>query len=279
MKTTQHAIALFTAMMISLASAAAWGQGTSFGAQTGGQDPSTIVNGEEADIADYPWQVALTIHFPNGAQKVCGGSAVAANWVLTAAHCFFDGAGGETRAGGARVGSSEFMRGGVRAGFDEAIIHPHYDAQTFANDVALLKVDLDLSDRVIDLKSAADRIPRGEMLEVSGWGVLSENSASISPLLMMARVPIVSTQECNAPEAYNGRIHQGMMCAGFSSGGTDACAGDSGGPLVWRDGARPVLVGVVSWGDGCARPLRYGVYTQVQRYVRWIRNTIEQNGG
>ncbi|MBX2855352.1 MAG: serine protease, partial [Rhodobacteraceae bacterium] len=196
---------------------------------------------------------------------------------LTAAHCFFDAAAGSTRAGGARIGSANFTSGGVRTAFDDAILHPHYDPSTFANDVALLKVDVDLSGRVIDLKSAADQIPRGEMLEVSGWGVLSESSSNISPILMMARVPVVPTHECNAAEAYNGRIHAGMMCAGFSSGGTDACAGDSGGPLVWRDGGRPVLVGVVSWGDGCARPLRYGVYTQVQRYAGWVQKTIRRN--
>lgn len=252
----KRASSALKALMALLAASAigttSWAQPTSFGAATAERDPATIINGKEADIADYPWQVALTIDFPNGVQKVCGGSAVAANWVLTAAHCFFLESGASTSAGSARIGSSEFARGGVRVRFDEAIPHQRYDPSTFANDIALLKVDVDLSDRVIELMSPADQIPRGQILEVSGWGVLSEESQSISPVLMMAWVPIVSTQDCNAADAYNGEIHAGMMCAGYSSGGTDACVGDSGGPLVWRDGARPVLVGVVSWAKGCA---------------------------
>jgi hypothetical protein len=78
--------------------------------------------------------------------------------------------------------------------------------------------------------------------------------------------------------AYNGAIKRGMMCAGYREGGVDSCKGDSGGPLVWRAGDGPVLVGVVSWGDGCACELRYGVYTQVASYTDWIGKVVARGG-
>jgi len=74
---------------------------------------------------------------------------------------------------------------------------------------------------------------------------------------------------CNAPNAYNGHIKAGMMCAGYKEGGVDSCNGDSGGSLVWRTSDGPVLVGVVSFGEGCARKLKYGVYTPVSAYRNW----------
>ena len=79
---------------------------------------------------------------------------------------------------------------------------------------------------------------------------------------------------CNAKEAYDDKVKPGMMCAGRTEGGVDACQGDSGGPLVWRAPDGPLLVGVVSWGEGCARKLKYGVYTRVSAYNDWIAKEL-----
>jgi hypothetical protein len=91
---------------------------------------------------------------------------------------------------------------------------------------------------------------------------------------MKATIPFIETATCNAPDAYNGNVLPGMMCAGFDEGGIDACQGDSGGPLVLRGPDGAVLVGVVSWGEGCARKLKYGVYTRVTPYHDWISAVI-----
>ena len=94
---------------------------------------------------------------------------------------------------------------------------------------------------------------------VSGWGTLASGSGALPRQLQVVSVPIVSREECNkAYEAYGG-ITVNMICAGVPSGGKDACQGDSGGPLV-VDGK---LVGIVSWGTGCAEPLYPGVYSNV----------------
>lgn len=87
------------------------------------------------------------------------------------------------------------------------------DRSTFAKDVVLLKVAVDLSDRVIELKSAADLFPAGQMLKAGGSSMLNESSSNIWVVLMKARVPAVSTHECSAPKACNGGIHAGMICA------------------------------------------------------------------
>jgi secreted trypsin-like serine protease len=68
-----------------------------------------------------------------------------------------------------------------------------------------------------------------------------------------------------------------MMCAGYREGRIDSCQGDSGGPLVWRSPDGPALVGIVSFGDGCARELKYGVYTRVSAFRDWIDRVIAAN--
>jgi len=117
---------------------------------------------------------------------------------------------------------------------------------------------------------------------VSGFGRTSESATRGSVRLLMAEIDVVANDVCNGPGVYDGAITSGMMCAGQlqpNEAGkiVDACQGDSGGPLVKgvRDG-NPVLVGVVSWGRGCARPNSPGVYTRVSSYYSWIIDTIDK---
>jgi trypsin len=232
-----------------------------------------IVNGEHADIKDHPWQVALNITRPDGIY-LCGGSLIEFKWVLTAAHCFTLTSKG--RDAKVKAGATNYRTEGVWTDVEKIIIHEFYNTVTYDNDLALLKLKSQPNGNMILIADSTLSIPIGEPLEVAGWGVTAESGAFASGLLKAA-VPYVDNATCNAPESYDGKIHAGMMCAGRREGAIDSCEGDSGGPLVWRTSPMPVLVGVVSFGEGCARKLKYGVYTRVGTYREWIKRTIAAN--
>jgi Trypsin len=104
----------------------------------------------------------------------------------------------------------------------------------------------------------------GVLEDVSGWGSTSEGGNGVDTL-RAASVPIVSDSTCGSP-GINGTDFDPatMVCAGFLSGGVDTCAGDSGGPLqAPLEGGGYRMVGITSWGVGCARPNKPGVYTRI----------------
>ena len=90
-------------------------------------------------------------------------------------------------------------------------------------------------------------------------------------------VPYIDNAKCNDQDSYGGKIRSRMMCAGYQKGGKDSCQGDSGGPLVWHSPNGAILVGVVSFGEGCAKENKPGVYTRVSVYREWISRTIAAN--
>lgn len=234
------------------------------------KDPRRIVGGEKTDIKEHPWQVALDI---KGGQ--CGGSIIDQNWVVTAAHCF--GVTKKREDVRVKTGINNRRIGGAWSNVGRVVIHEKYNAKTHENDVALVKLKSPPAGEVIALAKPDLQLKPCEVLEITGWGRTEEGGAG-SEDLQKALVPFVDTNTCNQPNAYNGKILPGMICAGLREGGVDTCQGDSGGPLVLkRANEPPVLVGVVSWGEGCARKLKYGVYTRVTPYRDWIEKIISSD--
>nr|AAD21834.1 trypsin-like serine protease [Ctenocephalides felis] len=218
-----------------------------------------IVGGEAVSIEDYGWQVSLQrfgSHF-------CGGSIISSRWILSAAHCFY---GTLFPIGfSARAGSSTVNSGGTVHTILYWYIHPNYDSQSTDFDVSVVRLlsSLNLnggSIRPARLVDSGTDLPAGEMVTVTGWGRLSENTSVPSPsTLQGVTVPVVSNSECQQ-QLQNQTITDNMFCAGELEGGKDSCQGDSGGPMVDSEDTQ---VGIVSWGIGCARPNLPGVYTRI----------------
>jgi len=149
----------------------------------------------------------------------------------------------------------------------EYIQHPDYDEKTNLNDIALLKLKtpLKMNEMVqpacLPPPSMKEQIyADGAKTILSGWGeldpkgIFENGKEGRSPdILKAASFPIVDYEVCNSPGHYHGMLGKGMFCAGFLAGGVDACQGDSGGPLVEEIEGRITVVGVVSWGAGCAQ--------------------------
>jgi len=109
----------------------------------------------------------------------------------------------------------------------------------------------------------------GQTGTVSGWGSTA-SGADQAEVLMSVDVPMMSNAACRQTGYGNNEITDAMLCAGQPNGGVDSCQGDSGGPLTYTTGGKTYLVGVVSWGIGCAAPNFPGVYARVTHVREWI---------
>ena len=218
-----------------------------------------IVGGQEALPDAWPWTAAIGIRFQDSIFQYCGGSLIASDWVLTAAHC-------EVRVGDVVILGRHDL--GSNAG-EEILVkytltHSAYNADTNDNDIALVKLVGASDQETIALGDVV--VQSGSLSTVVGWGALAEGGQTVSTLQQVV-VPIISNDVCNA--SYGGSITNNMICAGLVSGGIDSCQGDSGGPLMVQAGQDWLQAGIVSFGVGCARPNFYGVYTRVSRYGGW----------
>ncbi|QPF82268.1 serine protease [Bradyrhizobium genosp. L] len=232
-----------------------------------------IAGGVPANIGDFPWQVILIAGgTPDYIRSpFCGGSLVGYQWVVTAAHCM---AGIADPKLVDIVSGSTFPRyqgEGDRVGVTQITVHPAFNADTYENDIAVLKLTRAVKlGESIKLPLPTLDIPPNSNATVSGWGAVVAYGA-MTDRLLKADVPVVDNDTCNR-DAYNGDVKIGMLCAGYREGGVDACQGDSGGPLMAKVSGVPTLIGVVSWGRGCALRLKYGVYTRVTSYAGWLKS-------
>ncbi|XP_030601164.1 ST14 transmembrane serine protease matriptase a [Archocentrus centrarchus] len=236
---------------------------------------SRIVGGQDAEVGEFPWQISLHVKKHS---HVCGASLISPNWLVTAAHCVQDEGSLKLSQAGAweiylglhrqnQLGSPAEKRN-----LKQIIPHPNYNSFTFDNDIALMQLDSPVSYtdyiRPICLPSPQHDFPVGEGVTITGWGATREGG-SAATVLQKASVRIINQTVCN--NLMGGQLTSRMFCAGVLSGGVDACQGDSGGPLSSPSGSRAFLAGVVSWGDGCARRNKPGIYTRVTKFRAWIK--------
>jgi trypsin len=224
------------------------------GASAATPQPTPVVGGETAHLADYPWVVYLA---DSHGFQFCGGAIAGPDKIVTAAHCVQNQAPRSLQviAGRENKQSSD----GVVATATNIWMHPQYRPGDQSSDIAVVTLDRKLPEPAVPLATARDSglYRPGTTATVLGWGALVEGGTA-SPTLRRANLPVAPDQDCTT--AYGPRYNpQVMLCAGLRQGTVDSCQGDSGGPLV----AGGKLIGLVSWGNGCARPGNPGVYARV----------------
>ncbi|XP_067285538.1 serine protease 33 [Pseudorasbora parva] len=253
-------------------------------AQECGRTPmiNRIVGGSSAIDGAWPWQVDIQ---SNSLGHVCGGSIISESWVLSAAHCFPNPndissyiiyAGRQQLNGWNSDETSHRIR--------RVVVPLGYTDPQLGQDIALVELATPVvwSDRIqpVCLPYAGVEFSSDMKCVITGWGDIRDGVAlqGVGPL-QEVQVPIIDSKACQdmflTNPTQNIDIRFDMMCAGFQEGGKDSCQGDSGGPLVCQisDGSW-VQAGIVSFGLGCAKANRPGVYAKVSSFSNFIQNHV-----
>ncbi|XP_016914980.1 trypsin-like isoform X1 [Apis cerana] len=236
-----------------------------------------IVNGSKASLRQFPYQVSLRethsyVHF-------CGGSLIHEKYILTAAHCMFDESI-QIQPWMITVVAGELQlwqptSTGQRRGVEKINVHPNFNSVTLENDITILtlKISFKLTPEV-NIAPLTDHTPIPTTIcQVAGWGYPNENYPVTSEDLMFVDLPLMSRDLCKELLKNITDFPPGMICAGYMEGQKDACQGDSGGGMICNG----ELTGIVSGGNGCARPRTPGVYTDIYFYINWIAEITEED--
>uniref|UniRef100_A0A3B4YEZ9 Coagulation factor IX n=1 Tax=Seriola lalandi dorsalis TaxID=1841481 RepID=A0A3B4YEZ9_SERLL len=236
-----------------------------------------IVGGTEVTPGAIPWQVGLVAQ--STGVLFCGGSILGHRWVITAAHCLVETRGSFfIRAGEHNV----YIKEGTEQDHEvlEQHLHPRYNVSVslYNHDIALLylKTPITFSTTVrpicIGPKAFTEALVKNSSpATVTGWG-RTRFLGSTASTLQKVEVPFTDRTECK--ESSSARITPFMFCAGYNNVDKDACQGDSGGPHANSIYDTWFLTGIVSWGEECAKDGKYGVYTRVSLYYRWINHVM-----
>ena len=250
-----------------------------------------VIGGWDASIDDFPFMTALvlnqTVTRNNGERlavgtRWCGATLISSRWLITAAHCVHptqNNLGFTLRPEMIGIISnqdyipSQGINPNSLVGVRRVITHPSFQGATYRNDIALLELNQPLpqSRALLPNRNTAQQLTQvGNSGTVLGWGSTTAptsagNALQFSNQLQQTSLPFINNNRCN--QMLDGIfVSSDMLCAGLPQGGRDACLGDSGGPLLTKVQNSWALVGIVSFGEGCAEPGKPGVYTNLGNY-------------
>lgn len=232
----------------------------------------TIIGGSAISIDSSPWQVVIVMR----GTSQCSGSLVSPTMVVTAAHCLVGYAPNEVRvwAGISKTSERSLVQETPVAA---TIAHPNFDVRTFSNDIGVITLakPVDITGKVYPIALPFGVTPstwpaNGTAGTITGWGVTAPGNAATSDQLMRADVTVLASpsEPCGQ---YGPDLDPSQdICAGSPVGSVDACQGDSGGPLVVQ-GSVPMLAGLVSSGNECAKAGYPGLYTRIASFLPWLQ--------
>jgi len=227
-----------------------------------------IVGGKPAEEHEFPWLVAI---FRWGDKPFCGGTLLSSRTVLTAAHC------GVSSQDTVYVGEHDVTKadGEQKIGISRVTNHPSYG--DFDNDFAIIYLaeEVTFTSKIMPVcLPSAGKNYDDVVATTAGWGDLQDGGYN-PDIPHEVDVNTMTNIDCTRTSYQKGDITSNMICAANS--GKDSCQGDSGGPLMTNEGNFFSLIGVVSWGEGCAKPEYPGVYARVTQQLGWIEEQIRGN--
>ena len=260
--------------------------------------PFQIVGGRPVKPGEMPFMAAIAHR--QTSNYFCGGTAIGSRWILTAAHCLVGPDGGAIEPGALMVTVGALKLSEAEPGQDflvtKVMLHEKYDPESQAHDIALLELDRPWAGPVAQLPPAAPDDSFYRSGTTAGFGATAEGRQprqikrkdgrsilAASDILLAANVAISSRAACreryaSLPEDERLPVTEAHICAGEPGATRDSCQGDSGGPLLTGSEKKIIQLGIVSFGNGCARKGFPGVYTRVGAYVQWLRQRMGEAG-
>ncbi|XP_059473962.1 brachyurin-like [Neocloeon triangulifer] len=237
-----------------------------------GSIESQIVGGQKARLGQFPWQARINLYDANDQEYMCGGSLIDPEWILTAAHCVYGMVRFNVSLGVVKLSGSVSSR--INVATTESYVHENYSDQTLNNDIALLKlpVQVELSKfvQVVRLPAAADATKNfaKQKCTISGWGKTGDDKGTSDDLKFLKRM-IVENTVCASLYGEETVISSLLCIKNVDKQAT--CQGDSGGPFVCKEkDKKSTQVGLVSFGSSTSCIKSPSGFTRVASYLGWI---------